>query len=389
MKSTIKTLFVLTLILCLLLCGCTPSPSADSGPSDPSTAPSTEPSKPTEPPVKPTEPPVDPTEPPVDPTEPPASSFGNIVPLTDGALRALPLDMGVYCDAHLWGDTVLLYNDRKCQVRSLEDGSVLHSGPGVGANAVTVTEDYIIYYVLSTQKIVFRDKSLETVKTVDVNVSVDVSEMLFTQDGSKAYYHIYPSNAIVELDILTGEERVIPVDGAPIWSLSGFAFNTLYYWGKEDGQDYDAFVELSSGKYLGKDTQITKLQTWDNGYYLCRTEDGNAKHLIVIESTERYIELQEYENLHYSTWALPQVNSLFALHCDYESPTVILELYDLTTEECTNSLTVDLGQPYQNATDVFVDPSGEYIWLCMKVGNTGDYQMVLYRWDFQANATVE
>ncbi len=308
---------------------------------------------------------------------------------TDGALRCLPLDIGVRCEAYLWGDAMLFFNAHKIQLRSLQDGSLLASVPGIDANSVTVTDEYIIYYIYPKHQIIFRDKNLD-VKTVGVSVSSDVADMLFSQDGSKAFYHIYyDSNTIVELDIQTGEKRVIPVDGAPIWSLSGFAFNTLYYWGKEDNQDYYAFVELSSGEYLGKDTQITKLQTWDNGYYLCRAENGRAKHQIVIESTERYIEVRDHEDLHYNTWALPQVNSLFALHSGYESSAVILELYDLTTGACTASLTVDLGQPYQQATGVFADPSGEYIWLCLKVGNTSDYQMVLYRWDFQANAVAE
>lgn len=322
--------------------------------------------------------------------EKPSFPMGDTGTATAGALRSLPLDIGSYCNACLWGDTVLLYNDHSCQVRSLQDGSLLTTASGVGRNAVTVTEDYLIYYVPQTHAIVFRDHSLQTVKIVDVDVSDDVYEMLFAQDGdqAKASYHLYPSNTIVELDLQTGEKREIPVDGAPIMSLCGFAFNTLYYWGTEDLQDYYAFVELSSGEYLGKDTQMTKLQTWDNGYYLCRAENGESTHQVVIESTERYIEPQKYENLHCNTWALPQVSSLFALHASPESSTVILELYDLTTGECTNSLTASLGQPYQQCAGAFADSSGEYIWLCMKIGTNNDYQMVLYRWDFQANAVT-
>ena len=397
-----KQKVILAAVICLvvavaILVGCTFTGAGSKGP-DPDTPPTenvspeghTDPSAdaPDGPTVdtqpQPTDPPA--TEP--QPTDPPDFPMGDTGAATDGALRSLPLNIGVYCDAYVWGDTVLLYNNNRSQVRSLEDGRILQSGPGTGGHKVTVTEDYIIYYNLD-QKIVFRNRDLKTEKMVEVDVDVNVSEMLFTQDGSKAYYHIYPSNTIVELDIQTGEEREIPVDGAPIWSLSGFAFNTLYYWGKDNNQDYYAFIDLSSGEYLGKDTQMTRLQTWDNGYYLCRAENGVAHHQVVIESTERSIEPQKHENLHYDTWALPQANSLFALHSYWEKPTVVLELYDLTTGECTHSLTVDLGQPYQQCKDVFVDPSGEYIWLCMKVGNTSDYQMVLYRWDFRANAVAE
>lgn len=385
-----KQKVILAAVICLavvvlILVGCTFTGAGSKDP-DPDTPPTENIT-----PEGPAEPSADAPDEPTADTEPSLPTFpmGDTGAVTNGALRSLPLDIGVYCDSYVWGDTLLFYNANHCQVRSLQDGSLLASAPGVGANSATVAEDFIIYYALTKHQIVFRDRSLETIKTVDVDVSDDVSEMLFSQDGSKAFYHDYPSNTIIELDIQTGEKREIPVDGAPIMTLSGFAFNTLYYWGKADHQDYYAFVELSSGEYLGKDTQMTKLQTWDNGYYLCRAGAGKTEHRIVRESTERYIEPQEHENLYYNTWALPQVNGLFALHSSPESSTVILELYDLTTGECTNSLTANLGQQYQQCADVFADPSGEYIWLCMKVGTPDNCQMVLYRWDFQANAVTE
>lgn len=386
-----KQKVILAAVICLavavaILVGCTFTGAGSKNP-DPDTPPTENIT-----PEGPTEPSADAPDEPTADTEPSLPTFpmGDTGAATDGALRSLPLDMDIYCDTYLWGETVLLHNSQQFtfQLRSLQDGRILATCKA-GANSITVTDQWLIYYALTQKQIVFRDKNLEVVKTVDVDVSDDVTEMLFTQDGSTAFYHAYPSNTIVELDIQTGEEREIPVDGAPIWSLSGFAFNTLYYWGKEDGQDYYAFVELSSGEYLGKDTQMSKLQTWDNGYYLCRAEDGDVRRLVVIESTQRTIQLQEHEGLHGNAWALPQANSLFALHSYWEKPTVVLELYDLTTGDCTNSLTVNLGQPYQQCTAVFADPSGEYIWLCMKVGTPDNCQMVLYRWDFRANAVAE
>lgn len=369
----------LVLALCLLLTACAPGPSNSMDADLPSNAPSTEPSQTTTPSTEP-------------PTEPPI--FGTAVSETDGALRALPLDIGVYCDAYLWGDTVLLYNDRKCQVRSLEDGSVLASAPGVGANAITVTEDYIISYSLGRSQIIFRDKSLEIVKAVDVNVSVDVSETLFSQDGSKAYYHIYPSNAIVELDIQTGQEREIPVDGAPIWMLSGLEFegSVLRYWGKEDNQDYWAFVDLATGTYLGKDPTITRFQSWDGGYYLCRAENGQIfDQRMVSNGTGNGIAPQDRGTDFSDTWPLPQLDSFFTFSYSQESSTVILDLYNRKSNDCIASLTVDLGLRYQNSAEVFVDPSGQFIWLCLKVDDhsTNNNQMILYRWDYQANATTE
>ena len=341
---------------------------------------------------QPTEP--QPTEPqPTDAVivDPPVFPWGDIGAATDGALRELPLDIGTYCDTYVWGDTVLLYNDRKCQVRSLEDGSILQSGPGVGGNKVTVTEDYMIYYNLN-QKIVFRNRDLKTEKMVEVDVDVSVSEMLFSQDGTRAYYHIYPSNTIIELDIQTGEKREIPVDGAPIANLTSLEFgdSILRYWVKEDNADYWAFVDLKTGKYLGKDSTITRFQSWDGGYYLCRAENGQIfDQRIVSNGTGNAIMPQDRGTDFAETWALPQLDSFFTLSFNQEGSTVILDLYDRATSACTASVTVDLGQQYQQATDVFADPSGEYIWLCLKTGTTGNYQMILYRWDFQANTTTE
>lgn len=385
-----KQKVILAAVICLavavlILVGCTFTGAGSKDP-DPDTPPTENIT-----PEGPAEPSADAPDEPTADTEPSLPTFpmGDTGAATNGALRSLPLDIGIRCNAYLWGDVAFFYNANRCQVRSLQDGSLLASAPGMNVNSVTVTDEYIIYYLYTKGKVFFLDKNLETVKTVAVLANDNVPEMLFSQDGSKAFYHDYPSNTIIELDIQTGEKREIPVDGAPIMTLSGFAFNTLYYWGKEDHQDYYAFVELSSGAYLGKDTQMTKLQTWDNGYYLCRAEAGKAEHRIVIESTERSIEPQEHENLYYNTWAFPQVNGLFALHSSPESSTVILELYDLTTGECTNSLTANLGQPYQQCAEAFANPSGEYIWLCMKVGTPDNCQMVLYRWDFRANAVTE
>ncbi len=376
-----RSLFALLLILCLLLCSCAPAISGAPESTPPSEEPTATPTQPTEPPTQPTEP------------LPPDFSMGDTGAVTDGALRALPLDMDIYCDAYLWGEAVLLHNSQQFtfQLRSLQDGRILATCKA-GANSITVTDQWLIYYAVTQKQIVFRDKNLEVVKTVDVDVSDDVAEMLFTQDGSKAFYHIYDSNTIVELDIQTGDKREIPVDGPQIWLLSDLHFedSILRYWSKEDGSGCYGFVDLTTGKYLGKDPTITRFQSWDKGYYMCRAHSGNiVEHRMVSNGTGCGIMPQDRGMNCSETVPLPELDSFFTLSCHYESPTVILDLYNRNTNACTASLTVDLGQPYQQCTAVFADPSGEYIWLCMKVGNTSDYQMVLYRWDFRANAVTE
>ena len=375
----LRRFFVLVLALCLL-CGCTPAPSDDLV----SDAPSVTPSQPTEPTTPPTDPPTAPTEPPTQPTEPPV--FGTAVSGTDGALRAQPLDIGIYSNARLWGDTMLFYNANRCQIRSLKDGSLLAEAPGIDANLVTLTDDYIIYFIYAKHQIVFRDKNLETVQIIEASVNHDAGEMVFTQDGKTGYYtDVFH---IVEHDVQTDEERWIPVEDTEIWGVTGLHFNEsiLSYWGKENGKEYTAFVDLKTGKYLGKDYTITRFQSWDNGYYLCRAENGNVENLVVTDATERYIQVRSYEDLHYSTWALPQSNSLLVLRSGYECSDILLELYDFATGECTAILPVDLDTPYQSGTDAFLDPSGEFIWLCLKVGTPKNYQAVLYRWDYKANA---
>ena len=368
----------------LILVGCTFTGAGNGSAETPTEEPTSAPTQSTE--QQPTDP--QPTEP--QPTEPPA--FGSVVPGTGGTLRSLPLDVGSYCDAYVWDDTVLLLNPIDCQVRSLRDGSLLTSAYGVGMNAPTVTNDFIIFYIPAKHQIVFRDRSLQDVKTVDFDAGDNVYQLLFSQDGTRAYYHIYPSNTIIELDIQTGEKREIPVDGAPILMLSGLEFegSVLRYWGKENNEDYWAFVDLKTGKYLGKDYTITRFQSWDGGYYLCRAENGQIfDQRMVSNGTGNAIMPQDRGADFAETWALPQLDSFFTLSFNQEGSTVILDLYDRATSACTASVTVDLGQQYQQATDVFADPSGEYIWLCLKTGTTGNYQMILYRWDFQANTTTE
>ena len=377
-----RSLFALLLILCLLLCSCAPAISGAPASTPPSEEPTATPTQPTEP--QPTDPPA---------TEPPSFPMGDTGAVTDGALRSLPLDMDIYCDTYLWGEAVLLHNSQQFtfQLRSLQDGRILATCKA-GANSITVTDQWLIYYAVTQKQIVFRDKNLEVVKTVDVDVSDDVAEMLFTQDGSTAFYHAYPSNTIVELDIQTGEKREIPVDGPQIWLLSDLHFedSILRYWSKEDGSGCYGFVDLTTGKYLGKDPTITRFQSWDKGYYMCRAENGKIfDQRMVSDGTGNSIMPQDRGTDFAETWALPQLNSFFTISYNREDSTVILDLYKRTTSKRTASLTVDLGQPYQQCTAVFADPSGEYIWLCMKVGTPDNCQMVLYRWDFQANPVTE
>ena len=374
-----RSLFALVLILCLLLCSCAPAISGTPESTPPSEEPTATPTQPTEP--QPTDPPA---------TEPPSFPMGDTGAVTDGALRALPLDIGIRCNAYLWGDVALFYNANQCQIRSLEDGSLLASGPGIDANLVTLTDDYIIYFIYPKHQIVFRDKNLETVQIIDATVDQDAGDMVFTQDGRTAYYA--DTSHIVEHDIQTNEERWIPVEDSEIWGVTGLHFNEsiLSYWGKENGKEYTAFVDLKTGKYLGKDYTITRFQSWDGGYYLCRAENGKIfDQRMVSDGTGSSIMSQDRGTDFAETWALPQLNSFFTISYNREDSTVILDLYKRTASKRTASLTVNLGQPYQQCTAAFADPSGEYIWLCMKVGTPDNCQMVLYRWDFRANAVAE
>ena len=386
-----KTLLALVLILCLLLCSCTPAVSGDHGTTSPSEEPTVAPTQPTE--QQPTDP--QPTEPqPTDAVivDPPVFPWGDIGAATDGALRELPLDIGINCTARLWGDTMLFYNANRCQIRSLEDGSLLAEAPGIDANLVTLTDDYIIYFIYPKHQIVFRDKNLETVQIINATVDQDAGDMVFTQDGKTAYYADI-SYHLVEHDVQTNEERWIPVEDTEIWGVTGLHFNEsiLSYWGKENGKEYTAFVDLKTGKYLGKDYTITRFQSWDGGYYLCRAENGQIfDQRMVSNGTGNGIMPQDRGTDFAETWALPRLDSFFTLSFNQEGSTVTLDLYKRTTNKCTASLTVDLGQQYQHSGNVFVDPSGQFIWLCLKVGNgTNNNQMVLYRWDFQANTTTE
>ncbi len=349
----------------------------------------TEPTLATVPPT--TSPP--PTTLPPETTAPPAPKefpMGTTGTRTGGALRSLTLGMKIHCETYLFGENVLLCQpvEGRYQIVSLEDGSVLAKNYKANpANSVTVTEDQIIYYSLIAQKIFFLDRNLEVVKSVAVSASADVSDMVFSQDGTKAYFTDYHS--IVELNIETGEERVIPVYGPSIWALSGLYFDDtiLRYWGKEDGNDYYAFVNLATGGYLGKDNNMTGLQVWDNNYYLSRAYNGTVERLVVQDGAYKYMIPKDHGKRSCYSTVLPQLNSFFTLSYDYEKTEVVLDLYDLATKQRTASLTVDLRGEFGSSAKVFVDPSGEYIWMCMKVGNQyNSYDMNLYRWDYRANA---
>ena len=323
--------------------------------------------------------------------QPPAFPMGITGSKTNGTFRSISLNMSAFCNTYPFGENILLCipQNGRYKICSLKDGSILASkSNGNPANSVTVTDDQIIYYSLTTRKITFLDGNLDVVKTIDVSVSADVSDMLFSQDGTKAYY-CTDQHTLVEWNLETSEERVIPVYGPPVWALSGLYFNDsiLRFWGKESGDDYYGFVKLDTGAYLGKDTAMTRLQDWDNSYYLSRGYRGTVERLVVQDGAYKYMTPKDHgKQSSYST-VLPQLNSFFTLSYDYEKTVVVLDLYDLATKQRTASLTVDLGGEFGSSAKVFADPSGEYIWMCMKVSNQyNSYDMILYRWDFHANA---
>lgn len=310
---------------------------------------------------------------------------------TSGALRSVTPDMEISCETYPFGGNALLCKpiEGRYQIISLKDGSVLAENSNAApANSVTVTDDQIIYYSLTARKVFFLNKNLVVVKSVDVPVSNDVSDMFFSQDGRKAYFGT-DQHTIVEWNLETNDERVIPVYGPPIWALAGLHFNDsiLRFWGKEDGEDYYGFVKLDTGAYLGKDTAMTVLQDWDNNYYLSRGYRGNVERLVVQDGAYKYMIPKDHGKGGCYSTVVPQLNSFFTLSYDYDKTVVVLDLYDLATKQRTSSLTVDLGGEFGSSAKVFADPSGEYIWLCLKVGNIfNSFDMILYRWDFRANA---
>ncbi len=321
-------------------------------------------------------------------TQPVIVHFGSPVAGTSGALRFLPLDTKVYHEAYPFGENILLCTPQegRYQVRSSKDGSVLASITDTNrANTVTVTEDQIIYYSLSDRQITFLDMDLQVLKRVGVSVNDDVSDMKFSQDGTKAYYRI-DYHTIGELDIETGEERVIPVHGPQIFSLSRFRFegSVLSYWGKENGDDYCAFINVETGAFLGMDSNITRFKPWGNGYYLGRATMGYAEHLVVQDGTYKYMTPENHGMRIYEATVIPLLNSFFTVSADDDKAVIILDLYDLTTKRRTSSLTI--AAKCNSVSTVSADASGEYIWLRLTTGVFPNTQTALYRWDYRANA---
>ncbi len=331
-------------------------------------------------------------------TAPPAPQdfpMGTIGARTNGTLRSCTVYTELVCKVYPFGKNVLLCYPQQGRyyIVSLQDGSVLASmTDATWVNTVTVTDDQIIYYSLSERQITFLDMNLQVLKRVDVSVSDDVSDMKFSQDGTKAYYRLDYYN-IGELNIETGEERVIPVYGPEIHSLSGLHFEdtVISYWGKNWdkwlGESYYAFVNVETGAYLGMDNCISRFRSWDNGYYLCRAQYGSViEQRIVHDGAYTYMTPKDHGKRIKDHWVLPQLNSFFTLSGDTEKAELILDLYDLNTKRRTASITAPVRLEFETVSGLFCDPSGEYIWLILRSGTYPNYQMVLYRWDFKANA---
>ena len=331
------------------------------------------------------------------PTEPQASEaptfpMGEMGQKTEGVLRSMTM-AGTHICAGPFAGNLLLYEPQSgsYQLRSLVDGHVIAKASDARvANTATVTEDQIIYFAVIHRKIVFRDSNLEVTKVLDFDLNDTVSDMIFSQDGKKAYYSP-DAHTIVELDLHTMEERWIDVPNSSVWSLTGVLFGDtiLSYWGRNSQGDYTAFIDLKTGTYLGQDSMT--LQTWGNNYYMIRSENGKTEHRVVIDESTRYLNPNDYDGKNCKATVLPQLNSLFALCYDYYNPKVlILDLYDLDTKLRTASLTVELSEEFHSYAEVIADPSGEYVWLYLSIGDVyGGYRRMLYRWDYKACAVQD
>ena len=355
------------LLACLLLCGCSTAPVAET----------TEPSETT-------------TLPAVDPTEPGGSYDPDsaVEAQTNGAVRAYPLSIDNAYGVACMGDDVLVFSGLETTTLTKLSGQNLYVTATAQVGfllypddaSVSVTEKGIAYYSAETHELVTLDANLKEISRVSVPEDIMGTPVL-SSDRKFLYY--CTGSGVRELTLETGISRLLKeftyplqyvetllLDGSVLCvNLGDWEGNfSTQYLSTENGQ---TLWEGESDFYLtgSGDTWYAVLSEGIMTGFVYGDASGDAQMIVPADFTAGGQFLEE-------------MNCLIAESYLEGYSGMELDCYDLDSGMRISSLTLeDCGYPWSIRAN---GATGE-IYVLTDILSTG--QRILYRWDTAALST--
>ena len=358
-----KRLIALLLAL-MLLAGCSagePEPST----APPTAAPTTEPT--TAPSVESTSPPGAPLYIPDSELEQQTNGAVKVYEAHKDCISVYPMGESLlfFFPKKANADQILLYGGEELYLRGAARPEILLLPDD---QSVQITAEGVSYYRENQRQIVLLDSGLVEVDRIELPENTQGTPVV-DLENKKAYF--CTDTDIRVLDLETGIARLLRQESV-VWHsvydvcMDGRVLLCDVIDSNQNG--YLAYIDTTTGKLLGKDTdgwdfddyEDTFLLTNDGITALYGTWDTEVQELIPAGDVEQILEM------------LPLGSALTVIESD-EGP--LLELYDLETGMRTASLTLPEGKKLYS---IVADGTNQCIWFLLAERNG---EQVLCRWD--------
>ena len=360
-----KRLIALLLIL-VLLAGC-----AVQNP-EPTTVPTTEP-----------------TDAPTEPTDPPGAPLyiqnSELEQQTDGAVKAYDVHKSSVA-LYPMGETLLVFFPREQYANQIHvyGGDELYlrgtarpdSSVKPGNIGVQISERGISYYNESFREIVLMDAALNETDRVELPWGAQGTPVV---DPEQKYAYFCTENEIRVLDLETGIARLLRQEAVEWQSVYDVCFDgrvLLCDVIDEDQNGYLAYIDTSTGKLLGKDTDGWDAHTAGDAFLLT-DNDGNALYGTWDSEVQELIPAGDVAQV----WELLPLGGALAVRSGEES--LVLDFYTLESGLRTSSVTLP------GAADVYsvvADARNNCVWFLM-MDDSGE--QILCRWDYEMTAVAD
>lgn len=357
-----KRLILPILLLCLLLCGC-----GEKLPQDHS---------------------HDATLPPQTPTEPGGSydPSSRMEALTDGAVRAYPMDAADTYAVAAMGDDLLIFSGKETTTLTRLSGENLFVTASAQldhrispeSGTVSITEKGIVYYSPESRELVVLDPVLTQTRRIGVPEDA-VGEPVLTADRKFLYYCTADSLRCLELE--NGISRLLKELSYPAQSVKSVLLQDTVVCCvvlDDAGETQQLYFSTENGQTLYAGS-VLPLTTWEDRYFAA--VPGGVMQSLVYGTAGEEPYMLTPARTDADGWYLEKQNLLITADTD-TAETVVLERYDLSSGKRTAEVTL---QSCGGVLAACHRGTGEQVYvLCT---NASDNGVTLYRWDTAATPT--
>lgn len=291
------------------------------------------------------------------------------------------------CDIAFMGESLLLfYNDGYGPTRLVLLDPETHSEKfttelmgTVYPENVSVTQSNIGYYSEMENAVIVLDKQLREVSRTVLPGNAQGIPVV-REDMTEAYYAA--GSDIRAIDLESGISRLVRQRDCLELTVqkSIFADTILVCSVSEtEGKSFTEFISTETGETLGSDSDLIKIDAWEDRYFLQRME-GIVLEQLFAQGDGALQTIQPRD-----TEALCNVMSMNALVglAENTGAGVSLSVYNLETGSRTAEIQLE---SLRAVYDITADPDGKHLWF---LGENRQRTAGLYRWDMSASSLKE